>query len=235
MLKKIERTIRNIRNKAKYYKNFNRKYTDYFNFPFDTTAHLPADAVEVMKKGCKLLDEMGIKYSLADGTLLGVVRDNKLIPHDTDIDIAVLHPADAKQIEKIFTKNRFKVGRRAAFKGIIQQLVFYSESNCLFDIIFYTKIGDEVYNFCEKDFYFQHHYHNYESVVPYEFEGHTFYIPNDVEGWLEATYGDWRTPNGSKPKDWREGGNQYLTAVAYDGNIAKTIEKITQEKENKVK
>lgn len=226
MFKKIKKFIRGIRDKIKYHKNFYRKYTDYFNFPFDTSKPLPTDAIEVMKKGCNLLEEMGIKYSLADGTLLGVVRDNRLIPHDTDIDIAVLHPVNAKEIEKVFTKNGFKVGRRAAFKGIIQQIVFYSESNCLFDIIFYTKIGDEVYNFCEKDFYFQHYYHNYETVVPYEFEGHTFYIPNDVEGWLKATYGDWRIPNGNKPKDWREGGNQYLTAVPYDGDIKRMLSEL---------
>lgn len=227
MFKKIEKFIRGIRDKIKYHKNFHRKYTDYFNFPFDTTLPLPEDAVEVMKKGCQLLEDMNVKYCLADGTLLGVIRDNSLIAHDTDIDISVLHPVDAKKIEKVFVQNEFKVGRRAAFKGKIQQLVFYSKSNCLFDIIFYTKIGDEVYNFCEKDFYFQHHYHNYETVVPYEFKDYTFYIPNDVEGWLEATYGDWRTPNGSKPKNWREGGNQYLTAVAYDGDIAKIIEELS--------
>lgn len=233
MLKTPNDVIKNVKKTIKYHKNFNRKYTDYFNIPFDTTLPLPADAVEVMKKGCKLLDELNVKYCLADGTLLGVIRDNRLIPHDTDIDIAVLHPVDANKIETEFVKNGFKVGRRAAFKGNIQQIVFYTESNCLFDIIFYTQIGDEVYNFCERDFYFQHHFVNYETVVPHEFEGHTFYIPQYAENWLEMTYGDWRTPNGGKPKDWREGGDQYLTAVPYDGDIAKTIDELVTFHKNK--
>lgn len=226
MLKKIERKIRNIRNKIRNRINFNKKYTDYFYFPFNTSQPLPPDAVEVMKKGCNILDKLGIKYTLADGTLLGVIRDNKLIPHDTDIDIAVLHPVDALKIERVFKRNGFKVGRKAAFKGVVQQLVFYSKSQCLFDIIFYTQIGDEVYNFCEKDFYFQHHAHHYENIVPHKFEEHIFYIPSDVEKWLEATYGDWKTPAGSKPSNWREGGNQYLTAVPYDGDIDKKLDEL---------
>lgn len=222
----LKKIIKNLKDKFIYYKKFYRKYTDYFNFPFDPTTPLPPDAIDVMKKGCKLLEDMGVKYFLADGTLLGVIRDKKLIAHDTDIDVAVLHPVNAKKIEKVFKKNGFKVGRRAAFKGKIQQLVFYSPSNCLFDIIFYTKINDEVYNFCERDFYFKHHYHNYEVAVPHEFEGHTFYIPSDVENWLESTYGDWKTPTGNKPKDWREGGNQYLTAVPYDGDIKNLLNEL---------
>lgn len=227
MFKKIELFIRkNIRDAIKYKLNFKRNYTDYFKFPFDTTTPMPSDAVDVMKKGCELLDKLGVKYTLADGTLLGAIRDHKLISHDTDIDVAVLHPVDAGKIEKVFKANGFKVGRRAAFKGNIQQLVFYSKSNCLFDIIFYTKIGDEVYNFCEKDFYFQHHAHHYENIVPFEFEGHTFYIPQDVEHWLEATYGNWKVPNNKKPTNWREGGDQYLTAVPYDGDIEKVLEKL---------
>lgn len=230
MLKKIERKIRNTRDKIKNCINFNKKYTDYFYFPFNTSQPLPADAVEIMKKGCSLLDKLGVKYTLADGTLLGVIRDNKLISHDTDIDVAVLHPVDAVKIERTFKKNGFKVGRKAAFKGQVQQLVFYSKSQCLFDIIFYTQIGDEVYNFCEKDFYFQHHAHHYQNLALHEFEGHSFYIPHDVENWLRATYGDWEIPAGSKPSNWREGGNQYLTAIPYDGDIDKIKERISLKK-----
>lgn len=228
MFKSLRFKIKSIRRKKRCEKKFNEMYTDYFLFPFNASDPLPSDAVEIMKKGCHLLDELGIKYTLADGTLLGVIRDNKLIAHDTDIDIAVLHPVDAEKIEKVFTANGFKVGRKAGYKGVVQQLVFYSKSNCLFDIIFYTKIGDEVYNFCEKDFYFQHHAHHYENVVSHEFEGHTFYIPQDVEKWLETTYGDWKTPAGSKPSSWREGGDQYLTAVPYDGDIDKKLKELAQ-------
>lgn len=228
MFKNLRFKIKSFRKMRKSQRKFNEMYTDYFLFPFNPSDPLPPDSIEIMKKGCMLLDKLGIKYTLADGTLLGVIRDNKLIAHDTDIDIAVLHPVDAEKIENVFIKDGFKVGRKAGFKGTIQQLVFYSKSNCLFDIIFYTQIGDEVYNFCEKDFYFKHHAHHYNNVVPHEFEGHTFYIPQDVEGWLEATYGDWKTPAGSKPSNWREGGNQYLTAVPYDGDIDKLLEELNK-------
>lgn len=227
--RKIKRFIKSLPEKTFYSYNYYFGYTDYFNFPFNTTNPLPDNAVEVMQKGCELLDKLGIKYCLADGTLLGVIRDNKLISHDTDIDICILHPVNTKKIIKAFLKNGFKVGRHARALGKTQQLAFYSENNVIFDILFYTKINNTVYNFCEKDFYFQHHFHHYKDFIPYEFNNYTYYIPSDTDKWLETTYGNWKTPRTSKPADWREGGNEYLTAIPYDGKVKKLINKLKKE------
>lgn len=45
-----------------------------------------------------LLDSLNIKWFLFGGGLLGIYRDNKLIPWDNDLDIAVL----AEELEKHF-------------------------------------------------------------------------------------------------------------------------------------
>jgi len=59
----------------------------------------------------KILDKIEIRYWLDHGTLLGVVRDGKLIPWDTDIDIGIFHSEAKKVIKKIpeLEKKGYKV------------------------------------------------------------------------------------------------------------------------------
>ena len=201
-------------------KNF-IKYEDYFCFPFDVTKPMPECKIDIMKEGCQILKDLNIPYCLADGTLLGVYRDKKLIPHDTDIDISVVLPVNVDSIIRKFTKHGFKIGRLPVAYGQVQQVVFY-KNETLFDIIFYQKVGDKVLNFCEKDFYFMHDAHHYENYDKVEFEGFEFSIPQDVEGWLAHTYGDdWKFPK-PKPANWRME-NSYLGAFHYDGDSYKVI------------
>lgn len=198
-----------------------KKYEDYFDIPFDFTKPMPECKIDIMKEGCQILKDLNIPYCLADGTLLGAYRDGKLIPHDTDIDISVMLPANTDAIIREFTHHGFKIGRLPISYGQVQQIVFY-KNETLFDIIFYEKVGDFALNFCEKDFYFEHEAKFYDNYKPFTFEGYEFYIPEDTEGWLAHTYGeDWKFPK-PKPKDWREG-NSYLGAYKYDGD-RKTVE-----------
>jgi len=46
--------------------------------------------VETLKEIKHILDDVGVKYWLDFGTLLGAVRDGKFIPWDTDIDLGML-------------------------------------------------------------------------------------------------------------------------------------------------
>lgn len=205
------------------------EYNDFLVFPFDLTMAMPESAENILKKGCQILERLNVKYCLSDGTLLGVYRDNKLISHDTDIDIAVLKPVDAKAILREFRKEGFKCGRKVIACEEIQQLVFYSMDNVVFDIIFYTKIGDCVFSFNEKDYYFKHQAKHYTNTLAYKYSNHVFYIPSETEEWLENVYGkDWKIPKQSKPNDWREGGNEYLMAFPYDGNVKKLIKSLKE-------
>lgn len=203
------------------------EYIDYLCFPFDINTPMPKSAVEVMKNGCQILKNLNIEFCLADGTLLGIYRDGRLIPHDTDIDVTVLHPINTLDIERQFKKHGFKIGRKVTVLGEVQQLVFYSPDNVLFDIIFYSRIGDDVFAFCEKDFYFKHKANHYEKFESYSFSNYIFYIPQYTDVWLEHVYGmNWKTPRSSKPNNWREGENEYLTAVPFKGTVSKLIDTI---------
>ncbi len=190
-------------------------YNDYLHFDFDITQPMNENAIPVMKEGYTILENLGINACLADGTLLGVYRDKRLIPHDTDIDIEVMHPCDTDSIIREFTLKGYKIGRMVTIYGKVQQLVFHKH-HILFDIIFYTQHGDSIYNFAEKDLYFKHSMKHYPATQKILFSDKEYYIPNDPEKWLANTYGaDWKTPKSEKPKDWREGGTEYYAAHPY--------------------
>ena len=62
----------------------------------------------------KLLKKNNISYWLCHGTLLGIIRDNDLIPWDHDIDIAVWYKKNIKEIfKKIMIKENYKIKKKA--------------------------------------------------------------------------------------------------------------------------
>lgn len=162
------------------------------------------------------MDKYGIIYHLEGGTLLGIVRDKKLLPWDYDVDISL--PAD--QIDKFqkhcgkmtswqykLTSKLFDVTYMALPKGSprIYKLKprltsFLKELNSSFRdkhivIDIFIKYDDE------ESTYWQaadkamkvskHHYQGFDEV---EFMGKKLKTPVDYDGYLTSKYGDWRVP-----------------------------------------
>jgi len=60
-----------------------------------------------------ILNKHNIKYWICQGTLLGIIRDKKLIPWDHDIDIAVWSGAISKnKIKEIMLSNNFSLKKK---------------------------------------------------------------------------------------------------------------------------
>ena len=58
---------------------------------------------------CKILFENKINYWICNGTLLGLIRENRVLPWDNDIDIGVFgHEVDREQINLIFLKDGYR-------------------------------------------------------------------------------------------------------------------------------
>jgi len=59
-------------------------------------------------KTCKVLDDNSIDYWVCNGTLLGIIRENRILPWDHDIDIAVWYDEVSKNtINELFTAAGF--------------------------------------------------------------------------------------------------------------------------------
>jgi len=73
-------------------------------------------AVETLRKVKKILDKHNINYWLDEGTLLGAVREKKLIEWDHDIDLAIWYK-DAEKITPLYDDMEKKGVEVCYFEG----------------------------------------------------------------------------------------------------------------------
>jgi len=152
---------------------------------------------KTLERGCALLDRVGVKYWIASGTLLGLVRDKKFIAHDTDIDVECIEPEMFARIRRIFERNGFMPVRIMTYDGHVQQAAYTDDRNhdVVFDIYFYRLEGAEYVNYNDHG---------------------TLKLPRDIvktikdrkpeppEAYLAWRYGDdWTIPT-NKKSDWGE-------------------------------
>lgn len=101
------------------------------------------EANDLFKKSVKILNDNNINYWICHGTLLGIIRDNKLLPWDHDIDFAIWeHEYSKEDILKIFTKeNGFKQ------EIVLEEInsLHFSTDNKRVDINFYSKNKDKAF------------------------------------------------------------------------------------------
>lgn len=170
-------------------------------------------AIKMMKRVASVLENAKIPYILEAGTLLGVIRENRLLPWDNDVDFTV-----TRQYEEKLLKNLWKF----YFKGFSVRVKYYNrdlkyfkkgevriirvkhinflkffKKDVILEIFLKRKIGDEyfwtvgvnqpVLKSVPSRFYDNH--------TKYKFEGKMFSVPEDYIGYLEEHYGkNWRIP-----------------------------------------
>jgi lipopolysaccharide cholinephosphotransferase len=147
-------------------------------------------------KICNILDNIGIKYFLNTGILLGAVRDNNFIKWDWDVEISLFADEFYSKIDLITNKLR-----KTGFK-IIQ--INNKKDNLKIDFI----------GACSKDTtkytIFSWNYSNYKDVywrkgksIPSKFLnkfskislfGRQFNCPYNPKEYLKFSYGNWRKP-----------------------------------------
>lgn len=161
-----------------------------------------------------VLDKFGIDYILDGGTLLGVIREQRLLPWDTDIDLSI-RGEDAERLIKqrwrfwlmgYRTRVRrfkddtgpFKVGQPRIIK--VQTHLFGVKRHDVVDIFVKRKIDDEYLNIVGGTTWIVRNFppHFLEELGQVEFEQRQYKIPKDFDGYLTRIYGDWRTP----VKEW---------------------------------
>lgn len=162
-----------------------------------------------------IMEKNNIPYVLEAGTLLGIIRENRLLPWDNDLDITVTRQ-DATRLLKRRYKfwfkgyrtriRKFKKDRGPFKKGtprilkIQTRKLFFFKGVSLMDIFIKELIEDEYYwtvsdkhpvlKSCPRQYY--------EERTLYEYQNKKYWVPKDYTGYLTYHYGDWKTP----VKEW---------------------------------
>lgn len=160
-----------------------------------------------------IFEQHKITYWLEGGTLLGIRRENRLLPWDDDIDIS-LHASEVSKLSSLIknlkekgfrvrqrrfsvTSNEFEKGelrmikiRNRRFFGLLKGKV------CLDVFVKYTHIDKTYWEIDNKTKYVPKHF--YERFKTVKFQNKIYPIPEDTDGYLTYRYGDWQTP----VKEW---------------------------------
>lgn len=152
---------------------------------------------ELVEETLDVCRSLGMRPFLAFGTLLGHYRDHGFIPHDSDIDFGLLEPDFAKRsrLEREMRKRGY-----ATRLNDEREIAFYKPhfpTLCV-DFFLFRRKGDcFVYHDSrgEVEYEFSFPAEIFDDFIPVKFLGRTdAWIPKGTERFLEASYGDWRTP-----------------------------------------
>lgn len=160
------------------------KYLTYptFGFGIDDCINDKVDLMNyILQKVVSILNEYNIPYYLDCGTLLGCIRENSIMEHDTDVDLTIhlsywdkLNSIDFKKygLERTRTRSCKKNGYIISLK--FQDTDMYCDiyANPAFPLLEVTKMNNKDY-----------------------------FIPINCDLYLTQLYGNWKVPS-KKHADW---------------------------------
>lgn len=171
------------------------------------------EAESLLREITAIFEQHQVTYWLEGGTLLGIRRENRLLPWDNDLDISV-HATQLNKLTQLIknvknegfrvrtrhfseTSKEFKKGdlrmikiRNKHFFGLIKGKV------CLDVFIKYTQGTNTFWEIDNKRKSVPHRF--YQNFKTISFQNKEYAIPEDTDGYLTYRYGDWQTP----VKDW---------------------------------
>lgn len=169
-------------------------------------------ALRMLRNVTDILDARGVGYWLESGTLLGIVREQRLLPWDTDMDIAIRgedYPKLRKCIPALWAKGlrlrlkRHTVKTAACMAGTPRLLKVRNRSwlvrrgDLLLDVFINFKANGHYHWTIGRDEFITHlsaPAHFYETLGRIEFDGKSYPVPSSHEEYLAYRYGNWRVP-----------------------------------------
>ena len=144
----------------------------------------------------RLADKAGLRFSLAYGTLLGAIREHGFIPHDEDIDLAILQE-DIETFKNLLWDLReegfevMRFDRRNSLCSIIRKGEYI-------DIYIFRKLCDGVREF-NGEAILEKYLTDLEEI---DFQGSKLLIAREAADFCLFEYGEsWQTPIAMKPYD----------------------------------
>lgn len=165
-------------------------------------------AKKLLRDVTHLLEAHHIIYWLGSGTLLGLVREKRLLPWDNDVDIFI-QDGEHDKFFSIFHEFKklgcllkikhhekdtgiFKKGQARIVK-IRTRKFFLFRGEVLLDIFFVTKVNKKSYwGVGDKIMSVPSYLH--EELISFSFEGKEYHIPKEYDQYLTLRYGNWRIP-----------------------------------------
>lgn len=155
----------------------------------------------ILSKLSEIASLIDIKLSLSFGTLLGHIRHGGMMPWDDDIDISINSDDLDLFLRKVrvmsdlrFGEYTFQAGPMKYFKFWLDdcdEIPKYDYRHPFVDLWVYTIWEDKekiVYLEYENEFPIIGHF----PLMPTEFEGAMFFVPNNPQSILDRSYPDWR-------------------------------------------
>lgn len=171
-------------------------------------------AVKFMHQNIEVMNEAGIDFWIEGGTLLGALRDKKLIPWDHDLDFGMKYQSEAqmkhliRKLKRHFyvsvrsfpqTSKIWNLGKYRVLKIFPRKHIFFKEELCLDLFVYYegTLPGQDelVYKYVVWDRNAFHRKEFFDTIDTIEFYGGEVPVPANPEKFIEVKYGEnWRTP-----------------------------------------
>jgi phosphorylcholine metabolism protein LicD len=157
---------------------------------------------EILFETIDILNSLNLKYWIAGGTLLGIVREGIFLSNDTDIDIGIFFSQSGAIDSHIITK--FQEKNYELYKhNIMECYSFYKESTWNIDLWTLVKENENYWHYgWSGKFIFPNECLDSLDII--KWEGREIYVPHNPEKYLECLYGiNWKTPQQmKKPNDY---------------------------------
>lgn len=195
-----------------YLKRYNLIYKIYIEIrrPLRIRA-IQNQGLSVIKTVDSIFADLGIKYFLDFGTLLGFIREHTFIAHDLDIDLGVLKATDLerKKIEEYMLRNGFKkvhefifkntvVEQAYILKGVKADLFYYEHTDVSSYCYGFSRLPEKSYSEPDDFSTFKFTYTKIDDTEYRIVNNMKISVPQNPEELLSQKYGDnWRTPDKS--------------------------------------
>lgn len=148
----------------------------------------------ILHRVVSTFEKHGVKSFICFGTLLGLVRDNEFMEHDTDLDIGIFYnDHNCELIKQILENNGFEITyiENDPWPCRIIARITELSLNYKIDIVFFRYESDRLLTYSRIYNHILIRERHPFSLKKTEFTGISVWIPDSSERFLDENYGNW--------------------------------------------
>lgn len=154
-------------------------------------------AWEILEQASEILEDLGVKYWISAGTLLGAHRDSGFIPWDSDIDIEILSDEKLFEFKQLFNWPVLQTQKNMYGGKHYSQMAFLTRDGIILDIYPFYRSGHQLENISGQGrlWYPAERFENLTEITLYN----KIYPCPDPAWYVKFRYGpDWNIPTNGK-------------------------------------